>query len=132
MDEKKSTVYVLLDGDKIMDINSSDFLTDTEGWVAIDQGNGDRYMHAYRHYLPGRPCGPDGVPLWRLVDRRPVERTEEEIQKDLEILISNTPLSNDLQTKLAIAELAELENAHDLENKLAIAELAELLLGGDK
>ena len=82
MDEKKSTVYVLLDGDKIMDINSSDFLTDTEGWVAIDQGNGDRYMHAYRHYLPGRPCDSDGVSRWRLVDGQPVERAEAEMEEE--------------------------------------------------
>lgn len=93
MDEKKSTVYVLLDGDKIMDINSSDFLTDTEGWVAIDQGNGDRYMHAYRHYLPGRPCGPDGVPRYKLVDGQPVERTEAEIAADRAAIVQPvTPL----------------------------------------
>lgn len=93
MDGYTSTVYVRLDGDKIMDINSSDFLTDTEGWVAIDQGNGDRYMHAYRHYLPGRPCGPDGVPLWRLVDGQPVERAEAEIAADRAAIVQPvTPL----------------------------------------
>lgn len=82
MDEYKSTVYVLLDGDKILDINSGDFLPDTTRWAAIDQGVGDKYKHAYRHYLPGRPCGEDGVSLWRLVDGQAVERTEEEIAAD--------------------------------------------------
>ena len=82
MDEYQSTVYVLLDGDKIVDINSGDFLEDTTGWTAIDKGVGDKYKHAYRHYLPGRPCGEDGVSLWRLVDGQAVERTEEEIAAD--------------------------------------------------
>lgn len=82
MDEYQSTVYVLLDGDKILDINSGDFLTDTTGWIPIDQGVGDKYKHAYRHYLPGRPCGEDGVPLWRLADGQAVERTKEELEAD--------------------------------------------------
>ena len=52
--EEKITVYVRLDGDRITDINSSAFLGDTRGWTAIDAGTGDRFRHAYRHYLPGR------------------------------------------------------------------------------
>lgn len=82
MDEYQSTVYVLLDGDKIVDINSSDFLQNTTGWTAIDQGYGDKYKHAYSHYLPGRPLGKDKIALWRLSDGRPVKRTDEEIAAD--------------------------------------------------
>lgn len=82
MDENVSIVYVLLDGDKIIDINSSDFLESTDGWTAIDEGAGDKYKHAYLHYLPGRPCAEDGTSLWKLVDGIPTERTSEEIDAD--------------------------------------------------
>ena len=96
MDEYQSTVYVLLDGDKIVDINSGDFLEDTTGWTAIDKGVGDKYKHAYRHYLPGRPCGEDGVSLWRLVDGQTVERTEEEIAADRAALPEPEPTTDEL------------------------------------
>lgn len=95
MDEYQSTVYVLMDGDKIVDINSGDFLEDTTGWTAIDKGVGDKYKHAYRHYLPGRPCGEDGVSLWRLVDGQAVERTEEEIAADRAALPAPPPTAEE-------------------------------------
>lgn len=34
----------------VTDIDSSVFLHDTVGWVQIDEGNGDRYMHAQGNY----------------------------------------------------------------------------------
>lgn len=95
MDEYQSTVFVFLDGNKIVDINSSDFLEDTTGWTALDKGVGDKYKHAYRHYLPGRPCGEDGVSLWRLVDGQAVERTEEEIAADRAALPAPAPTAEE-------------------------------------
>lgn len=132
-----SRVYVKTDSqNRIVRIEGEYTLSnivDMTDWVLIEEGAPcDRLNLAQSQYFPDGLYTEDGVPRYKLQDGQAVERTEEEIQKDLEILISNTPLSNDLQTKLAIAELAELENAHNLENKLAIAELAELLLGGDK
>ncbi len=82
MGENISTVYVLLDGDKIIDINSDDFLESTDGWTPIDEGVGDKYKHAYLHYLPGRPCAEDGTTLWKLVDDVPVKRAQEELDAD--------------------------------------------------
>lgn len=132
MENEKFVVYAKTnDSGCIVSVNSSAFVSDDWG-VEIDRGTDYRHHHAQGNYFPGGLYTEDGVPRYKLQGGQPVERTIEEIQQDLEILISNTPLSNDLQTKLAIAELAELENAHNLENKLAIAELAELLLGGDK
>ena len=41
------TVYIQIDdASRIVAINSSAFLSSTEGWVAIDSGLGDRYHHA--------------------------------------------------------------------------------------
>lgn len=40
-------VYVRIDDiDRIISINSSAFLTDTNGWIEIDRGFGDKYHHA--------------------------------------------------------------------------------------
>lgn len=69
----------------IVEINSSAFLSDTTGWVQIDEGVGDRYHHAQNNYFPkpkyderGIPryaYVPDGDPKWR-------ERTKEEMDAD--------------------------------------------------
>ena len=79
-------VFVLTDErDRILDINSDAFLTDTAGWVQIDEGTGDRCHHAQNNYFPkpkyderGIPryaYVPDGDPKWR-------ERTQEEMDAD--------------------------------------------------
>lgn len=83
MEANKTIVYVKTDEQgRILDINSSAFLDDTEGWTAIDEGVGDKYTHAYRHYLPGRPCDTNGISLYKLVDGVPVLRSEKEIEND--------------------------------------------------
>lgn len=73
------------DSGRIIDVNSSAFLSDTTGWVQIDEGTGDRYHHAQNNYFPkpkyderGIPryaYVPDGDPKWR-------ERTQEEMDAD--------------------------------------------------
>lgn len=46
-------VYVKTDSNNvIVEINSDVFLENTEGWVCIDEGNGDKYAHAQANYLP--------------------------------------------------------------------------------
>lgn len=73
------------DSGRILDVNSSAFLSDAAGWVQIDEGTGDRYHHARGNYFPailyddrGIPryaYVPDGSPKWR-------ERTPEEMDAD--------------------------------------------------
>lgn len=79
-------VYILLDElNRILSVDSSAFLSDTTGWLQIDEGTGDRYHHAQGNYFPaplyddrGIPrytYVPDGDPKWR-------ERTKEEMDAD--------------------------------------------------
>ena len=76
-------VYVLTDErDSILDVNSDTFLADTAGWVQIDEGVGDRYHHAQGNYLPGPKYDDRGIPRYKLVDGKAVERTPEEIDAD--------------------------------------------------
>lgn len=65
MDEKY-IVYIKVDSSNcIIDCNSSAFLTDTTGWIAIDEGNGDKYHHAQGHYFNPPFYTDDGFPQWK-------------------------------------------------------------------
>lgn len=78
MDEKY-TVYVRTDAAScIIDVNSSAFLADTEGWTAIAEGAGDRFHHAQGNYFTLPLYGPDGCASYKLADGVPALRTEAE------------------------------------------------------
>lgn len=63
----------------IIDVNSSAFLTDATGWVEIDRGNGDNHHHAHGNYFE-KPIMTDvGAYQYKLVNKKPVECTAEEI-----------------------------------------------------
>jgi len=66
----------------VVAINSDVFLTDTNGWVQIDEGDGDRYMHAQGNYLPKPLMDEQGRYRYKLVDGAVVERTPEELAAD--------------------------------------------------
>lgn len=73
------------DSDRIIDVNSSAFLSDTTGWVQIDEGTGDRYHHAQNNYLPKLQRDDRGIPRYAYVpDSEPAwrERTPEEMNAD--------------------------------------------------
>ena len=73
------------DAERIIDVNSDAFLTETNDWTQIDEGVGDRFHHAQGNYFPaplyddrGIPryaYVPNGSPKWR-------ERTPEEMDAD--------------------------------------------------
>lgn len=80
----KVKVYIKTDSeDRITAINSSMFITDTSNWTEIDEGNGDRYMHAQTHYFPLPIINDNGVYRYKLTDGVPVERTPEEMAEDM-------------------------------------------------
>ena len=60
-------------------VNSSAFLTDTIGWVEIDRGYGDKYHHAQGNYLEKPIMTDGGAYQYKLVNKKPVECTPEEI-----------------------------------------------------
>ena len=82
----KYKVYIVIDGkNRIVSVDSSAFISDTTGWLQIDEGAGDRYHHAQGNYfkkpiyddrgIPRYAHVPDGSPKWR-------ERTKEEMDAD--------------------------------------------------
>lgn len=80
-------VYVKTDEKgRIISVNSDAFLPDTDGWTQIDEGNGDKFMHAQGNYFPQSIMTVEGVPRYKLVDGKAVERTAEEIQVDIDAI----------------------------------------------
>lgn len=77
------TVYVQTNKNGcITDVNSSEFLTDLDGWIEIDRGRGYRYHHAQGNYFPVRLMDDNGVYRYKLVDDVPLERTQAEMDAD--------------------------------------------------
>ena len=64
----------------IIAVNSSAFLTDTEGWIEIDSGYGDKYGHAQGNYFPEHIITEGGAYRYKLVDGIATECTAEEIE----------------------------------------------------
>lgn len=81
-----SIVYIKKDEkNRIVSINSDDFLSDITGWVQIDEGTGDRYHHAQGNYFPGPLYDDRGIPRYAYVpdgDPKWRERTPEEMDAD--------------------------------------------------
>jgi hypothetical protein len=67
---------------RIIAINSSAFVTDTEGWVQIDKGCGDKFHHAQGNYMPLPLTDDRGVYRYKLENGQAVERTKEEMDGD--------------------------------------------------
>ena len=123
------TVYIQIDdASRIIAINSSAFLSSTEGWIEIDSGVGDRYHHAQGNYFPKPIYEERGIPVYKYVDGEVLERTQEEIDADY-----HEPVPQPSETDIALVELAalEAENATRLdEQDAALVELAALITGG--
>lgn len=56
--------------------------TDLSGWVQIDEGVGDRFNLCQSNYFPSGRYTSDGIPLYKLQDGKPVERTQAELDAD--------------------------------------------------
>lgn len=83
MDIQPYIVYVMTNGQNhITDINSSAFLSNTDGWTEIDRGFDNKHHHAQGHYLAKSICDDRGIYRYRLVLGVPQERTQEDMDAD--------------------------------------------------
>ena len=77
-------VYVKTDeAGCIAAINSDAFMLDTDGWTQIDEGDGDKFMHAQGNYFTKPIRTMQGIWQYKLVDGKVVERTAAEIAADV-------------------------------------------------
>lgn len=84
MEQFTSKVYVLADIRGLICCCEGGFTTPTDltNWVQIDEGTGDRYNLCQSHYFAGELYTTDGIPRYKLVDGKPVERGADEIAAD--------------------------------------------------
>lgn len=92
-------------------VNSSAFLIDTTGWIAIDEGSGDRYHHAQGNYLDKPLYEDHGIPMYKLENGLAVERTQAEIDADIAALPVPEPQPTVAELQ---AKVVELETALEL------------------
>lgn len=106
MEQENYIVYIRTDEQgRILEANSSDFLTDTTGWTAIDEGLGDKYHHAQGNYFDGGLYTDDGIPRYALADGAPVLRSDEEIEADRAAIV-HAPT----ETEILKQQVADLQN----------------------
>ena len=80
---KPYIVYIRTDEQgRIIDVDSSAFLINADGWTEIDSGYGDKYHHAQGNYFDKRIMDDRGIYRYKLEDSKPVERTQEEMDAD--------------------------------------------------
>lgn len=98
--ESPYIVYVKTDSNGyITAVNSSAFISDTTGWVEIDQGYSDKYHHAQGNYFEKPVITLNGAYYYKLLGNKPIECTEDEIAIQEEIIqnsINSTPTQSDL------------------------------------
>lgn len=97
------------DAHRVVAINSSAFLKDTEGWTLIDEGYGDRFHHAQGNYLDKPIMNERDILCYKLVEGKPVERTQEEMDADY-VQYAPVPTAEERMTQIerALIELAAL------------------------
>lgn len=132
MEMQPYVIYVKVDEfNRVTSINSSEFLTDVTGWTEIDSGFGDKYHHAQGNYLPGPLYKDLGICRYKLVDGKPVERTQEEMDADYvppEVKPTDTEriLQLESEKKLLTAQVQALSDRNDFMED-CIAEMATIV-----
>lgn len=77
------SVYVKVDETgRVIDINSSAFLSDSAGWVEIARGVGDKFQHAQGNFLP-KALYSMGIPVYKMEMGEIKERSNDEIRADI-------------------------------------------------
>lgn len=125
-------VYVKLDEEnRITSVNSSAFLRETDGWIEIDSGFGDRYHHAQGNYFHYPVMDDRGIYRYKLVDGAAVERTKEEMDADHvppEVKPTEAERISQLESekKLLTAQVQALSDRNDFMED-CIAEMATIV-----
>ena len=70
------------DSGRVVEINSSAFITNTDGWTEIDSGWGDKFHHAQGNYLESPLIDERGLFLYKLENGQAVKRNAAEIEAD--------------------------------------------------
>lgn len=107
MDENKIKVYIKTDSNgNVMAVNSSIFLSDLTGWTEIDEGTGDKYVHAQGNYFEKPLTDDNGIYRYKYSNGAVYEKTEEEIETEISAL-PKPPMTETELLKAQIQALSE-------------------------
>ena len=97
-DTGKFKVYVKTnDKNYIVSVSSDGFLSDTDGWIEIDEGTGDPFYLAQNNYFPKPIMTESGAYQYKMVSREAVECSREEMEaQENELLSSIQPSQLDI------------------------------------
>ena len=132
MEMRPYIVYVKVDeSNRVTSINSSAFLADVTGWTEIDSGYGDKYHHVQGNYFDKPLYDDHGICRYKLVNGRPVERTQEEMDADYvppEVKPTDAERISQLESekKLLTAQVQALSDRNDFMED-CIAEMATIV-----
>lgn len=100
-------VYVKTDESSIMtEINSDIFLESVDGYMLIDEGNGDRFVHAQGNYLEHGLVDEQSRYNYKLLDGNVFELSEAEKE---ELFPVPKPTPSDIEVLGQMATDAEIE-----------------------
>lgn len=132
---QKSKVYVRLDdSNRILSVDggrTESNIQDFSEWVLIDEGTGIKYDFCQNNYLPKSLKDDRGICRYKLVDGKPVERTQEEMDADYvppEVKPTDTEriLRLESEKKLLTAQVQALSDRNDFMED-CIAEMATIV-----
>ena len=110
MEEAMHIVYVKPDHRNcIVDIQSNAFLSDTEGWIEIDRGYGDRYHHAQGNYLDGPLYTSEGICRYCLKEGAVFLRAARELEEDARRLLQTNIPPRDVVIAWLMREIAAMK-----------------------
>lgn len=84
-------VYIKLDNKNVIAVNSSVFIDDLTDWVLIDEGNGDKYVHAQGNYFDKPLVTDEGIYRYKYLNGRVKEKSQEEIDWEISLLPKPEP-----------------------------------------
>ena len=132
MEMRPYIVYAKVDeSNRVTSINSSAFLADVTGWSEIDSGYGDKYHHAQGNYFRQPIMDDRGIYRYKLVNGKPVERTQEEMDADYvppEVKPTDAERISQLESekKLLTAQVQALSDRNDFMED-CVAEMAAIV-----
>lgn len=100
------------DTGRVTAINSNAFVSG-EGWTQIDEGVGDRYMHAQNNYLQKPLMDERGVYRYKLVDGLVAQRTQAEMDADFDARPAPEPTAEEKERTLLKAQIHALSDRND-------------------
>lgn len=107
-------VYIKINrAEKVIAVNSEIFIENTEGWLKIDEGKGDKYAHAQGNYFEKPIINENGVHNYVWENGAVREATAEEKEMELSSFPKPTPS----------AEADLLSMAVDHEYRLTLLEI---------